>query len=216
MRKMTSGPQSTSPGAGTPDQETRRRNPLEKIYDIVTALSMTIGRGPAARAVAAVAALAPADRLVDVGCGPGTAVREAVRRGAHATGVDPSPEMLRLARSISRLQRLADVTWLEGRAENLPLPEGAATVVWSLSSVHHWSDRSAGLREAHRVLEPGGRIVIADRVVRPGARGLAAHGVTLEDAAEMARTAETAGFGDVRTMTRRAGRRELVIVLGTK
>jgi trans-aconitate methyltransferase len=58
---------------------------------------MTAGHGPRVRAVADAAELTAADRLVDVGCGPGTAVRLAARRAATATGIDPDPAMLGLA-----------------------------------------------------------------------------------------------------------------------
>src|SRR5271166_5189721 len=144
----------------------------ERAWQIVTALSMTAGRGPLARAVADAAELTPADRVVDIGCGPGTAVRHAARRGAArrgaaATGVDPDPAMLRLARWITALRRPPDVSWLEGRAEKLPLPDDQATVVWAISSAHHWEDRGTGIGEAWRVLAPGGRLVLAERLPRP-------------------------------------------------
>src|SRR4051812_26026259 len=58
-----------------------------------------------AEAAAELAAVRPGDRVVDLGCGPGTAVRVAARRGAHATGVDPAPVMLRVARLLSVLRR---------------------------------------------------------------------------------------------------------------
>ncbi len=122
----------------------------ERAWQIVTALSMTAGRGPLARAVADAAELTPADRVVDIGCGPGTAVRIAARRAATATGIDPDPAMLRLARWITALRRPPGVSWLEGRAEKLPLPDDQATVVWAISSAHHWEDRGAGIGEAWR------------------------------------------------------------------
>ncbi len=58
---------------------------------------MTAGHGSQVRAVANAAELTVADRLVDVGCGPGTAVRLAARRAVTATGIDPDPAMLGLA-----------------------------------------------------------------------------------------------------------------------
>src|SRR5271165_3216634 len=137
--------------------------PAHQAMEIGTALSMTVGRGPVARAIAAAARLTAADRVVDVGCGPGTAVREAARAGASATGVDPSPVMLRLARLISSMRKATRVSWVEGSAERLPLPDGAATVVWAISSVHHWADTVRGLAEIHRVLGPGGRVLLAER-----------------------------------------------------
>ena len=128
----------------------------ERAWQIVTALSMTAGRGPPARAVADAAELTPADRVVDIGCGPGTAVRIAARQGAAATGVDPDPAMLRLARWITALRRPPDVSWFEGRAEKLPLPDDQATAVWAISSAHHWEDRRTGIGETWRVLAQAG------------------------------------------------------------
>jgi hypothetical protein len=63
-----------------------------------------------------------------------------------------------------------------------------------------------------RVLEPGGRLIIAERLTRPGARGLAAHGFTETQAAEMAAAAQSVGFAVVQHDTRRAGRRMLATV----
>ena len=65
-----------------------------------------------------------------------------------------------------------------GFAEAIPLADGAATVVWSVLSVHHWPDLEGGLREALRVLAPGGRFVVLEKKVKEGATGLASHGWT--------------------------------------
>jgi len=89
--------------------------------------------------------------------------------------------MLSLARAITSMRRVTGVEFLEGSAEALPLPDRSATVLWALSSVHHWVDRGAGLAEAHRVLVPGGWILLAERAVAPGARGHARHGLTSEE-----------------------------------
>ncbi|HMA47846.1 MAG TPA: class I SAM-dependent methyltransferase [Frankiaceae bacterium] len=195
---------------------TRRANPLHAGYEIVTALSMTVGRGAAARTVAVVAAVGTDDRVVDIGCGPATAAREAARRGATVTGVDPAPAMLRLARWITVVRRIGGLTWVQASAESLPLPAADATVVWALSSVHHWVDRAAALGEVHRVLRPGGRVVLAERLVGPGARGHAAHGLTHGQADHLARELQELGFADVRVETRRAARRTLVVVHGRR
>jgi|SRR5579871_457308 len=184
--------------------------------EIVTALSMTVGRGAAARMIAELADSGPETKVVDIGCGPGTAVRAAVHRGAVATGVDPSPLMLRLARGISQVRGMEGIAWLDGSAENLPLPDGSATVAWALSSVHHWRDRRAGLAEVHRVLSPGGRVLLAERLTRPAATGHAAHGLTPAGAEALATDLERSGFRAVHTETRKAGRRTFVIVAGTR
>ena len=123
---------------------------------LLVGLTMIAGRGTTAQLAADLTGVTRDDHVVDVGCGPGTAVRAAARRGATVTGVDPAPVMLSLAR---RLTRNSSITWREGAAESLPLPDGVATVLWSLSTVHHWHDIDAGLAEARRVLAPGGRLL---------------------------------------------------------
>jgi ubiquinone/menaquinone biosynthesis C-methylase UbiE len=188
--------------------------PTWKAYEVLTAVSMIFGRGRLARTVADAAQVAPDDRVLDIGCGPGTAAREAARRGAAATGVDPSPTMLRLARWISAIRRPGNVSWLEGRAERLPLPDSQATVAWAVSSAHHWSDRTAGFREARRALAPPGRLVIAERLVNPGTRGHAAHGLSSDQARELAQEMTASGFVHVQVQTKLAGRRNLVIISG--
>jgi ubiquinone/menaquinone biosynthesis C-methylase UbiE len=175
---------------------------------------MTIGRGPLARRAVDAARLTPADRIIDIGCGPGAAVRLAGRRADAAIGIDPSPVMLRLARQISRFRRARHVSWAEGKAEKLPVPDGQATVAWAISSVHHWDDMSAGLSEAMRALAPGGRLVLVELLARPGARGHAAHGLTSGQAEDLARQLTAAGFLRVEVHTRKVGPRNLVIVRG--
>jgi len=188
----------------------------DRAWQVITAVSMTAGRGPLARAVAGAAELTPADQVVDIGCGPGAAVRYAARRAAAATGIDPDPAMLRLARWSTGLRPSPNASWLEGRAEKLPLPDGQATVTWAISSAHHWQDRSAGIREARRVLAPGGRLVIAERLAKPAARGHAAHGLTRGQADDLAGQLTAAGFRQVRSYTAKAGHRTLVIIRGVK
>ena len=176
------------------------------------AAAMLPGRGAAAREVTRIAGLTGSDRVVDIGCGPGTAVREAARHAAAATGVDPNAASLALARRISARRRARNVTWLHGSAEHLPLPDACATVVWSLSAVHHWADREAGFAEARRVLTEGGRLLIAERSVKPGGRGHAAHGLSASQAEQAAAELALAGFTGIRTQTSRAGRRVLTII----
>jgi ubiquinone/menaquinone biosynthesis C-methylase UbiE len=178
----------------------------ERTMQIITTVSMTAGRGPLARAVADAAELTPADQVVDIGCGPGTAVRHAARRAAAAVDIDPDPAMLRLARWSTALRRSSNVSWLEGRAEKLPMPAGQATVAWAISSVHHWEDPGAGISEAGRILAPGGRLVLAERLAKPGARGHAGHGLTRDQATDLTRQVTSAGFSQVSMHVARAGR----------
>lgn len=193
-----------------------RRHSLAMALEALYALSMLFGRGRAARSVADLAGLTSADRVVDIGCGPGTAVRVASMRCEHATGVDPSPAMLRFGRWLNSLRRRRNFALLEGTAESLPLPDGRATVVWALSSLHHWTDRAAGIAEAKRVLAPGGRVLLAERLVKPGARGHAAHGLTGEQSDELADELTAAGFSGVQRQVRVAGHRTLTVVTGSR
>jgi SAM-dependent methyltransferase len=88
------------------------------------ALHLVIGRGPVARRVANLARLTGADRVVDIGCGPGTAVRIAAARAASATGIDPDPTMLRYARLLVSLRPRISARFVQGSAESLPLTDG--------------------------------------------------------------------------------------------
>ena len=186
---------------------------MKMLMDTLAAVSMTVGRGPAARAVADLAAVAPPDTVVDVGCGPGAAVREAARRGATAIGVDPSPGALAIARGLTMTrQGRGSVSWREGSAEAIPVADASATVVWALSSAHHWPDPGAGIDEIRRVLRAGGRVLVCERLVKPGARGHAAHGFTEAQAAMLADRITAAGFVDARTDVHRLARRTLIVV----
>lgn len=173
-------------------------------------LVMTVAGGAVARLAADLATVSDADCVVDVGCGPGTAVREAARRGASVTGVDPAPVMLRLARTLTP-DRLP-ITWAGGAAEDLRQPDVSATVVWSLATVHHWTDVTTGLAEIRRVLAPGGRFLAIERRTRPGATGLASHGWTDHQAESFAAQCQAAGFADVRVEKHSPGRRAVWVV----
>ena len=204
------------PHSGTPPAADVPLHPAKMAYEILTAVSMTVGRGPAARVMTDLAELTSSDRVVDIGCGPGTAARAAARRCASATGVDPALTMLRFGRWLTATRHIPNVTFVRGTAEALPLLDASVTVTWTISSVHHWTDRAAGLAEASRVLAPGGRIFLAERLVKPRAHGHAAHGLTRDQADQLANDLKAAGFGEVHTEVRQARRRTLVIVRGSR
>jgi ubiquinone/menaquinone biosynthesis C-methylase UbiE len=149
--------------------------------------------------------LRPDDDVVDIGCGPGRPARAAARRAASVVGVDPAPMMLRMARAWpTRFRRR--LSWLPGTAEDLPIGDGAASVVLSIATVHHWRDVDAGLREVTRVLRPHGRFVVLERWRPPSATsGLASHGWTDEQAAAFADACRAAGFVGVEHSGRRQG-----------
>lgn len=98
-------------------------------------LSMLVTGRTNAWLAAELAGMSSGDDVVDIGCGPGTAVTLAAGRGARVTGADPAPVMLQLARIFTCDRQR--VRWRQGCAEELPAPDHSATVVWSLATVHH-------------------------------------------------------------------------------
>ena len=93
------------------------------------------------------------------------------------------------------------------------MPDGSATVVWSLATVHHWHDVEAGLQAARRALAPGGRLLAVERCVSSGAQGLASHGWLDAQAEAFADECRAAGFTQVRVETRPAGHQRVFAVL---
>ena len=95
-------------------------------------------------------------RVLDVGCGTGAPASALRDRGADVSGVDASAEMLREAHA----RGLPRDRFVHGRAEALPFPDGAFERTLMRLVAHH-VDRSRAFAELHRVLEPGGRAVVA-------------------------------------------------------
>jgi ubiquinone/menaquinone biosynthesis C-methylase UbiE len=97
----------------------------------------------------------PMQDVVDVGAGTGKLTRQLVARGAHVIAVEPDPDM---RATFARV--LPGVEVVDGRAEAIPRPDGAADVVTAGQSFH-WFDLDEALPEMHRVTRPGGGIAMA-------------------------------------------------------
>ena len=102
------------------------------------------------------------DRLLDVGCGTGAAVRLACATVARGVGVDSSPAMIARARELAG--GLANAEFVEADAEGLPFTDASFTAVLCTTSLHHYPSPAAAIAQMARVLAPSGRVVIADAV----------------------------------------------------
>jgi len=115
------------------------------------------------RAVVALVAPARGERVVDLGSGMGSATVIAARTGASVVAVDPTSYMRRilgLRRTWQRNRAAIDV--MEGAAESIPLPDGSVDALWTVNTIHHWTDRALATRELARLMRSGGRVVLVD------------------------------------------------------
>ena len=154
-------------------------------------------------AIAARAELRPGLRVADFCAGLGGPARYfAHRYGVHVTGIELNPGRAAGAQDLTRLVGLADrVEIVEGDVTKAPLPDASVDVVVSQEAILHVPDKAASLREALRILRPGGRLVFTDWVAhRPLApadaeamwQGIAAQ--TLQSLSDYRRLMGEAGF----------------------
>jgi SAM-dependent methyltransferase len=108
--------------------------------------------------------LAPGMRLLDVGCGPGSITRGLAERVApgEVVGLDPSGEILEVARQEAAARGLANLRYQAGSVYALPFPDGAFDVAYAHQVFQHLREREAALREMLRVVRPGGLVAVRD------------------------------------------------------
>lgn len=153
-------------GTLPPDRVRSMFDRIAPIYDVMNDV-MTVGLDRRWRRKAVNAVVRPGNNVVDLACGTGDLAIRAARKGAKVTGVDFSAEMLRRAR-----HKEPSIEWLEGDVLALPFSDETFDAATCGFGVRNVADLEGSLREAARVLKPGGRVGILE-ITRP--RGVLRH-----------------------------------------
>lgn len=168
---------------------------------------------PVAKDLIRKAELRPGERVLDVACGTGIIARLALQRVGNkgtVTGTDINPGMLAVAKSITSD---LPIEWQEANAEDMPFPDDSFDVLFCQMGLQFMEDKPSALKEMHRVLAPGGRLLLnmpgpagepfvifaeaMQRNIGPGAKEFVYDVFALNDTTEIRQLISDAGFSDV-------------------
>ena len=106
--------------------------------------------------------LVPKVRIADLGAGDGTLSRLLARQAEYVHCVDNSPRLVELGRALAKKEQLQNVDYVLGDIEDTPLPDRSVDLVLLSQALHHAENPRKALTEAHRILKPGGQVLILD------------------------------------------------------
>lgn len=213
---MSSAPDSTDTACSRHPLGSQFGHPRGVVGFLVGHL-MAVKNRPMNRAVADALEVAPTDRILEIGFGPGDLIEVLASRACDGfvAGVDPSAEMVRQARRRNGgWIRTGRVDPRAGAVPGLPFEDGAFTKAVAVNVVHHIDDTDAAFADLLRVLSPGGTLLVAIRLALSGRQALRSPGLTPAQVDRVARRMSVAGFAvDV---TRVVAGREIALVRGRR
>lgn len=184
-------------------------------------------RSPVSRDVIHAIAPQPGERVVDLGAGMGPATVLAAKAGASVLAVDPTPYMRHIlgVRRLGQRARTA-IRVADGSAESIPAADHSVDALWTVNTMHHWTDLNAAVHELARVLRPGGRLLLVDEDFDAPAhpafahmhdrKAERAHDFTEIDPAVVAEKLRAAGFTTVEGSTGSMSDRPVKAVRATR